>query len=126
MIGRASAKAIADAYHARFTGYSSGHRSTSSSFTYYKTSLYDFLYVANFDGWLLNAIRGISSVDSRGLLDFIMRLHTGESVVAATKDWSWKQREALGQRLLHNLAEAIIADRIKNPSGTYFKRKDEI
>jgi len=37
-----------------------------------------------------------------------MRLHTGETVAAATPDWTRDQRSRLGQRLLMNLAEDIL------------------
>ena len=37
-----------------------------------------------------------------------MKLHTGESLVSMTPDWSWKQREKLGQRYLRDLAEDFL------------------
>jgi hypothetical protein len=115
---RKAAKAIADAYYQKFTYYSAGSHYSSEGI--YKDSLYDFLYVNNFDGWLLNAIKALSSTYRRGLQDFLMRLHTGESVVKATPDWDWKQREALGQRLLRELAQAIMTARETEPEfGRY-------
>ncbi len=37
-----------------------------------------------------------------------MQLHTGESLVTATPEWSWQQRQKLGQRYLRDLAEDIL------------------
>ncbi len=110
MISRKSSKAIADAYNAcyTYTGYKTGY-------TYYKDSLYDFLYIKEFDAWLLNAFKAISKYDHRGLSEFIMRIHTGESLATATQGWSWQQRQALGQRILKDLAECLIRRRHTDP-----------
>jgi hypothetical protein len=40
--------------------------------------------------------------------EFVMKLHTGESLAKATSNWSWQQREKLGQRYLKDLAEDIL------------------
>ena len=37
-----------------------------------------------------------------------MKLHTGESLVNGTPEWTWEQRKLLGQQYLNDLAEAII------------------
>ena len=37
-----------------------------------------------------------------------MKLHTGETLAEATPNWSWEQREKLGQRYLHDLAQDIL------------------
>ena len=110
MIGRRSTITIADAYHERFTHVSSGYRG-SSHFTFSRDALYDFLFGENFDPWLLNAFRSLSTVERRGLKDFIMRIHTGESVVGATAKWTWERRRTLGQRILKDLAECLIRQR---------------
>jgi len=114
MIGRESAKTIADAYNEKFTGTyrSSGASRTSTwSFIYYPDALYDFLYVNDFDGWILNAIKAVAKYDRRALLEFVMRLHTGESCVSGTPDWSWDARRVLGQRFLHDLSESLLKTR---------------
>ena len=102
MISRESAKAIADAYHAKFTGtYRRSFNARSyHEFKYNSALLYDFLYVSEFDGWLLNSVKAIPSHASRRLLEFVMKFHTGESLVVATPEWSWEARKALGQRFL--------------------------
>lgn len=110
MISRASTQKIADAYHQKFTGHRRGSHG-NSVFELYSDSLYDFLYVNNFDAWFLNAVKRLAS-GRRELIEFILRLHTGESVAAATVKWTSKQRQALGQRLLGDLARSIIAARL--------------
>ncbi len=59
MLSRRSAKAIADTYQQRFTGYALSGNSTASGtkFDYRADELYDFLYAYDFDSWLLNAIK---------------------------------------------------------------------
>jgi hypothetical protein len=89
MLSRRAAKSIADTYHTVFT-YTSvsygGTRPTQSKFTFYQTQLYDFLYIHEFDSWFLNSVKSLSTVDRRAFREFIMRLHTGESVVRATPE----------------------------------------
>lgn len=117
MISRRATIEIAGAYHDCFTSWI---RPTSHihgpQFQLYTANLYDFLYAENFDVWLLNAFKAISG-HSRGLKEFIMRLHTGESVVKATQDWTSEQRRALGQRILKELAESLIRRRQDDPAG---------
>ena len=115
MIGRGSAKTIAEAYNSRFTGTyrSSGYGSSSSTreFIYYPDRLYDFLYVNDFEGWILNAVKSVGKFEKRGLLEFVMQLHTGESCVPGTPDWTWEARRLLGQRFLHDLAASMLEAR---------------
>ena len=77
-------------------------------------ALYDFLYVNSFDAWFLNAAKGKSPHHRRQLLEFVQRLHTGESLISATPEWSWKQRQVLGQRLLGDLASALVSARLND------------
>ena len=119
MISRTSAKAIAEAYHQKFKGKRPGLRGRSI-FVLHVDALYDFLYVNNFDAWFLNAAKGKGPHHSRQLLEFVQRLHTGQSLMGRTPEWSWKQRQALGQRLLGDLACALISARLNDSnSGTY-------
>ncbi len=113
MISRASAKAISDAYNKCFSSYSRGSYNRAQ-FELHVNDLYDFLYVNNFEAWFLNAAKGKYPHHQRQLLEFVLRIHTGESLVPATSEWSWKQRQALGQRLLADLARALIAERRNN------------
>jgi len=73
------------------------------------TALYDFLYERGWDAWFCNTVRKRGSGSNpRTIKDFIMSLHTGQSLVDATPDWTWKQRERLGQRYLEELAEDAV------------------
>ncbi|MEW6338815.1 MAG: hypothetical protein ACOY3Y_03270 [Acidobacteriota bacterium] len=87
-----------------------------------RDEIYDFLYVHDFDGWVLNGFKALFVLDSRCLKEFVMRFHTGESLLTATPSWTGQQRAALGQRLLRELAQCLIRDRQTNPefetSGT--------
>jgi len=126
MISRKSSKVIADAYHTCFTYSGRSSYSGKPEFRYYKDSLYDFLYVNEFDAWLLNAFKAIYKTDSRGLREFIMCIHTGESLATATQGWSWQQRQALGQRILKDLAQCLIRQRHADPKfETYGTDKRE-
>lgn len=120
MISRKSSKYIADAYHACFTFRG------SSGFKYYKDALYDFLYINELDAWLLNAFKAIRTTDSRGLSEFVMRIHTGESLVLATQGWDWKQRQVLGQRILKDIAECLIRQRHTDPESINLDTRDKV
>jgi hypothetical protein len=114
VISRRSTIAIAEAYDACFTDYSAAGKRAIS--TILMDPLYDFLYANNFNAWLLNAFRLLSRHYSRALKNFIMQLHTGESVVAGTATWTWEQRRALGQTILKDLAECLIRERLTSLS----------
>lgn len=68
--------------------------------------LYDFLFENDHAAWFCNAVQRL--VGDRDIKEFIMRLHTGESQSPVTPNWSWKQREKLGQQQLENLAEDLL------------------
>jgi len=94
--------AIADFYTSRFTG----SRSSSSPARVYKDRIYDFLYENGYQAYFCNAAR--TNTLPRNLKDWILKLHTGETLAQATQNWSWQQREKLGQRYLTDLAESIL------------------
>jgi hypothetical protein len=71
-----------------------------------------------------NAIKQIHGYDRRGLLEFIMRLHTGESIANATPNWSWSQRQKLGQRYLHDMAESLMIVRHTDPNFETYGDED--
>jgi hypothetical protein len=114
MISRNSAKTIADAYYSNFIHFHRGTRVYSGRFTTDLHSLYDFLYVNDFEAWLLNAFNSLSSTNTRDLIDFILRIHTGESLSVATPQWNWQQRQTLGQRILKELAECLIRKQLSS------------
>jgi hypothetical protein len=72
--------------------------------------LRDFLYAEGFDNWFLNTTRFGGNRTSPTLIrDFIMDLHTGDSVVIGrTADMSLREGQEAGQKYLVKLAEAII------------------
>jgi hypothetical protein len=102
MISRKTAMAVAGFYTNRVTG----SRSTSSSAKVYKDSIYDFLYENDYQAYFCNAAR--TNTWPRDLKNWILKLHTGETLAQATQNWSWQEREKLGQRHLKDLAESIL------------------
>jgi hypothetical protein len=105
MIGRRTAQALGDAYNAEFT-----YRERARSGLYHTyvnhDKIYDFLYDHDYEAWICNAARRLTG--DRGVKDWVMRLHTGETQLAATRDWTWEQRLALGQQYLTQLAQDIV------------------
>jgi hypothetical protein len=103
MIARETTRLIAELVVSAFTRYhryahGGGHYSSDSA------AVYDFLYDHEFPAWICNAARKACSTSSiRPLQDFVMKLHTGESQSLVTKNWTWPQREKLGQQYLQQL-----------------------
>lgn len=118
MISRKSTKALAELYDATFGRMkSSGGYSDSSYYYVLETDrLYDFLYENDFDPWLLNAVKALNATKERGLKEFIMELHTGETVASATPNMDWDQRSKLGQAFIKDLAEAIL-NKVNKPDS---------
>ena len=112
MISRTSARAIAELMELRFYLF---HRTSRIGYrTPDSAGLYDFLYDRDYEAWFANLARKIYSPrETRPLKDFFLKLHTGETVLPATPDWSWEQRAELGQRFLSDLA----VDLLKLPSS---------
>lgn len=110
MISRSSAILISQAYHEKFAGSYRRGSSSSSSYAYklLQNDLYDFLFIEGYDAWFLNLTKLLGTYEERALREFLMKVHTGESLYPATKDWSWKDREKLGQTFLKDLAESIL------------------
>jgi hypothetical protein len=113
MISRKTAKRVAEAYTLAYSYYSHP--------LYYlnRDKLHDFLYEEDYESWFLNLIKRMSehALNNRELKEFLMRLHTGESVVAT--QWTWEDRRKLGQRYLKDLAEDIINVYEKKPYEQY-------
>jgi len=94
----------------------------------YKDSLYDFLYQNDYPAWLCNASQKIYN-GNRGVKNFIMKLHTGEIQSNATLNWTWTEREKLGQQFLRNLSKDIlnyISKENKNLSKEIIELKDTL
>lgn len=101
MISRSTSLAIASAYTDRFTSTSRLSHGGSTG-KVHRDSLYDFLYESDYEAWFCNLAK--ANFQIRELKEWLMKIHTGESFAAVTKDWSWDQRAKLGQRYLRDLA----------------------
>lgn len=110
MLNRRTTKTLAEVFHEMFRGSHKVDTIKGPKWHYHleKNELYDFLYERDYDVWFLNGTKKLSSRDSRSLKEFVMCLHTGETVVSATPDWTWEQRSKLGQRLLKDIAEDVL------------------
>jgi hypothetical protein len=72
--------------------------------------LYDFLFECEYPAWFCNAARDAANQCTRAtrpFKDFILKIHTGESLYPSTQGWTWPQREKLAQELLRHLAEDL-------------------
>ena len=101
MISRKSAMVIADAYTKKFS--SIDHRGHE---TVYREGFYDFLYERGYQPFFCNMVQAICR--TRDLKEWILRIHTGESLSRVTPTFSWEDREKLGQVYLNNLARDFI------------------
>jgi hypothetical protein len=111
MISRKSTIILADTYHKIFVSYDSylslNKRVYRGNFN--EARMYDYLFLRDYDSWFLNLIKTLKKYDhTRELKEFIMKLHTGESLFISTKDWTWEQRQKLGQRYIRDLSRDII------------------
>lgn len=121
MISRKSTKILAEMFFDIFAKYSSRydiHGNRQRTYSLDNDALYDFLFESDYEPWILNAIKNLRTYDKRSLKEFIMKLHTGESLSNATINWSWEQRMKLGQRLIKDLAEDIL-NHVQTLSVTY-------
>jgi hypothetical protein len=105
MISRQASVAIANSYVNRFSSVTRNTYGGSSETVYYN-QLYDFLYENDYEAWFCNLAKRHYKL--RDLKEFFLQIHTGESISSATKDWTWLNRQKLGQRLLRDLAEDIL------------------
>ena len=107
MISRKAARAIAEVYERTFRNVHRGHRRVY--YTIDTSRLYDFLFDNDHPAHLCNSIKKTyGSTNTRQFKEFLMKLHTGESLFTVLPDWSWKQREKLGQKYLRDLAEDFL------------------
>lgn len=114
MISRKTASTLADSIANKFFQHISGSR-----FSKYRVDtehLYDFLYEHNYEAWFCNLASSMDdsgetrTAGTRKLKEFVMKLHTGESLVSGTLQWTWEQRASLGQQYIHNLAQDMLAN----------------
>jgi hypothetical protein len=114
MISRKSARLLGETVEAEFAHTSSrpsrntyGPRTTVSETTIYREALYDFLFDHNYPAWLLNMVKGLRK-ERNSIKQWIMQLHTGETQVYATPEWSWEKRRQLGQQYLEELGQDLL------------------
>jgi hypothetical protein len=124
MISRRTSVVLAEIYFERFTYYERNKSYPHLSTHYvYSDKLYDWLFEQNYPAWFCNGMQKLSR--GRALKEFVMKLHTGEALYDVTKEWTWKQRERLGQNYLRELAEDILGAYENDPeirqaiAGTY-------
>ena len=83
-----------------------------STFTTYivnTTKLYDFLFDHEYSAWFCNKASQIKSyTHTRPMKEFIMKIHTSETLYQVTKDWTLDEARKLGQRYLSDLTEDIL------------------
>ena len=116
MISRRTALALAEVCARIFyyTYRSPGGYASRTMYAVDTDEFYNFLYAHDYPAWLCNKAKSTTGHSeklpraTRKLKEFIMKLHTGETQAEATPQWTWEQRELLGQRYLHNLAEDIL------------------
>jgi hypothetical protein len=99
--------AISEAYRCRFSSTQMGsglYRSTWEKV--HRDSLYDFLYERDYEPWFCNMVNKLMS--RRGLKEWVLRLHTGETLSDATPNWPWDKRAELGRQYLQNLAKDFL------------------
>jgi hypothetical protein len=110
MISRRTTLLLADLFACAFETW---HRNGFTGETYYTmefAKVYDFLFQNDYDAWFCNAARNAANQctsATRPFKDFILKIHTGESLAPTTPDRTSAQRERLGQELLRDLAEDI-------------------
>lgn len=97
--------AVANAYKDKFS-YLSRTSHGNSSEKIYCESLYDYLYEHEYQAWFCNASKKPLSI--RGLKEWFLKIHTGETLYDATQSWPWDKRQTLGQEYLINLARDIL------------------
>ena len=111
MISRKSTKLIADAYAAHFESHVEIGAWTLGPKVYKlkDEDAYNFLYLREYELWFLQVMaRFITGQTTQKLVTAIMGIHTGETLVPATSDSTYPQRQAMGQPLLKRLAEDMI------------------
>ena len=82
------------------------------------SELYDFLFENDYEPWFTNMAKSLHG--ARAVKEWVMRLHTGETVFPATPEWTWEQRQKLGQEYLEYLANDILVHH--QHAQDYYKR----
>lgn len=96
---------ISNAFTKKFTHSSYSHHGGTTE-SVYTENLYDWLYEREYEAWFCNSIKGIFHI--RVFKEFLLKIHTGESLVGATPDWPWDKRQDLGQQYLERLSQDFL------------------
>ena len=124
MIGRKAALKLSEVYHYVFSSYR--HVSDRTGYHLNDDRLHDFLYERDYEAWFLNLVDALPTYNPRSLREFMMKLHTGESIVKATPEHTWEGRATLGQQLLRKLAQDIIVWHSDKEIGVYEKKTADV
>lgn len=118
MISRSAAKLIAEIYAELFC---LKRKEVRHDFIWVidERRLYDYFFENNYEQWFLKLIEISPLERPRRLVEFIMKIHTGETLALATPKWTQEQREKLGQRYLKDMAEDIIEFHDKSGSRVH-------
>ncbi|MBI5569888.1 MAG: hypothetical protein HY914_08085 [Desulfomonile tiedjei] len=105
MMSRRTARFIAELYMQTFRKFI--RYSSSWEYELNTQHLYDFLFDNGYNAWFCNSASRSGSLEN--LKNFIMKLHTGESLwVPNTQNWSWDNAQRIGQTYLRKLAQDIL------------------
>lgn len=108
MIGRRATRALSESIEELFSKYKRDFLGDTICVVDIDR-LYDFLFDNDYPAWFCNKSRTtFLHSGTRGLKNFVMQLHTGETLESGTAEWDIKQRERLGQRYIKDLAEDIL------------------
>lgn len=105
MISRKGANTIGVCYDEVFASLSRTSRGVIAT-KVFNDRLYDFLFDNDYAAWFCNRSKRLAG--RRSVKEWIMKLHTGETLSAGFSKWTWQQRQKLGQRYLANLAEDML------------------
>src|SRR5215216_187302 len=108
MISRKTTKLLADAYATHFSSMfeSPGFTLGPKIYKLEDDKAYNYFYEREYDVWFLQIInRSIAGGTTQTFAKAIMGIHTGETIVSATMDWTYEDRQKKGQLLLKRLAE---------------------
>jgi hypothetical protein len=119
MISRRTTKYLAELYVQWFRHSHGRSQNRGYFYSIVGDEFYDFLFEHEYDDWFCTLGRTTSSgTNTRQLIDFILGLHTGETLKQVAPDGTGPQQTSLGQDLLTKLAGDILKHIEKN-SSTY-------
>jgi hypothetical protein len=139
MISRRTALILSEVYAKNFYSSYTTRIGGMSSKRRYRVDIdefYDFLFSHNYPAWFCNLAKktggnaDTSANATRNLKEFIMRLHTGETISEGTPQWNWQQREKLGQEFLVNMTTDMLnkfdEDNKTGPNGIEASIREKI